>query len=87
MPKVGGKVPFVIHHVQQSFKTEIYSLLLYVEQRLLRVMSQVFMECNDLICNIHVLESTCIPLVVLLLLLSLLENMGSQVYIKLSAYF
>jgi len=35
MLKVGGKVPFVIHHTQQSFKTEIYFLLLYVKQRLL----------------------------------------------------
>jgi len=34
MLKVGGKIPFVIHHIQQAFKTEIYFLLLYVEQRL-----------------------------------------------------
>jgi len=43
-----------------------------------RVLSQVFMECNDVVCNLHVLESTCRPLVVLLLLLSLLGKMGSQ---------
>jgi hypothetical protein len=35
MLKVGGKVPSVIHHIQESFKTEICFLLLYVEQRLL----------------------------------------------------
>lgn len=41
------------------------------------------MECNDLVCNIHVLESTCRPLVVLRLLLSLLGNMGSQCLYKI----
>jgi hypothetical protein len=35
MLKVGGKVPFVVHHTQKPFKTEIYILLLYIEQRLL----------------------------------------------------
>jgi len=49
-----------------------------------RVMSQLFMECNDLVCNIHVLESTCRPLIVLHLLLSLLGNMGSQCLYKIS---
>jgi len=35
MLKVRGEVPFVIHHKQQTCKTEVYFLLLYMEQKLL----------------------------------------------------
>lgn len=54
MLKVGGKVPFVIHHIQQSCKTEIYFLLLYVEQRLLFYQEY----CHRCLWNVMTLYAT-----------------------------